>query len=493
MVQRAITRFVDVVISKGTPSVSVAGFGIPLVIIDTPLISTSVRVKSFSTVEDVESYFGAGSESALLADAYFTQDPENTEHPETLLFGRFALDDTSGTLECGTSPELDFEVWKLIDDGEFSVDVNGVNDDVDSLDFTSVTSLDDVATVITAGLTSGTCTFLENRFVIISPTDGATSTMTLLSTVATPAGTDISGSGFLDGDILKSISNPGGSILSQGQVAESFEDGLTAIENVDNTWATMFASKNFRSDSVLTDMVDSIESRRKIFLITSNDPNILVSGNETNICFYIKDLNFGRSGVLYDDDPALYPAVSWAGQQLPKPLGSSNWAYKTLAGIDQGADQDIPGVVLTEAQKNTALAFNCNLYTETQGATYTYFGTMGGGRNADKEGEFIDVVRNIDFLQARVEEGLLSLLLEKDIIPFTDAGITIVENRLQSLLKTYGVDQGILVDGSVITNFPKRADVSQIDRDDRLLPDGTFQAELQGGINRVIVRGIVSI
>ena len=84
-------------------------------------------------------------------------------------------------------------------------------------------------------------------------------------------------------------------------------------------------------------------------------------------------------------------------------------------------------------------------------------------------------------------------ILEKDIIPFTNAGITIVDTRLKSRLDEYGVKQNILVEGSIETSFPKRSEVSSSDRDDRLLPDGTFQAELQGGINKIVVRGTVFI
>ena len=64
---------------------------------------------------------------------------------------------------------------------------------------------------------------------------------------------------------------------------------------------------------------------------------------------------------------------------------------------------------------------------------------------------------------------------------------------MKSMLDLYGVKQGILVEGSVVTSFPKRSEVSSVDRNDRLLPDGTFIAELQGAIDTVIVRGTVFI
>jgi len=493
---RPITRFVDVAVEKGTPSVSAAGFGVLMCITDSDLITSSRRARSFTTLASVTAFFGASTEEEKYADAFFNQDPQLENQPDELVFGRFVDASVAAILECGDSPLTTIATWAAVSDGEFTIDIDGGTINVTALDFTAgpVTSLDDVATVIDTGLgANGSCYYLGGRFNIYSATTGAASTITLLDTVAAPAGTDISGSGFLDGDIIASPTNTGGSVLSQGQIAETFATALTAIEAVNTDWYAMGGLVQFRDLDVTEDMADEIESRRKMFFIATNDANTLVSGTTSTYMYYLKNANYGRSGGIYCDNTTLYPDASLMGQQLPKDIGSTNWSYKELAGIAEGAAVDIPATVLTQAQIDVALAFNCNVYTETLAADFVYFGTMGGGRNVDKEGEYIDIVRNIDFLQARVEEGLLSLLLEKDIIPYTNGGITIVDNRLKSRLDQYGVKQGILVEGSVVTYFPKRSETTQANRDDRLLPSGTFTAELSGGINTVVVRGTVSI
>lgn len=492
MAERAIKRFVDVEIRKDTPRVSAAGFGILLMITDSALLSTTTRHKRFTTPESVCTFFGSASEECKAADAFFFQDPFLENQPEEIQFGRFADDVTAALLECGDAPEADFEVWKLVSTGTLTVVIDGGDVDLTALDFSSVTSLDDVAAVIDTALgANGDCYYLGGRFNINSGTTGAASTISLLTPEGT--GVDITGSDYLDGDVIVGPSNLGGSILSQGQIAEDFDAAITAIENVNSDWYAMGALKAFRDDTITEDMADEIESRRKMFLIASNDVNVLTLGSTSTFSYYLKNANYKRTAVIYHDDDTLYPDTAWLGQQLPKDIGSTNWAYKALAGIAEGADVSIPSVSLTEAQKDAALDVNCNVYTSILAADFTYFGTMSGGKNADKEGEYIDIIRNIDFLQARTEEGLMSLLLEKDIIPFTNAGITMVDTRLKSRLDQFGVKQGILVAGSVITSFPKRSEVSQSDRDDRLLPDGTFTAELQGGINTVVVRGTVFI
>ena len=490
---RQIKRFVDVEIRKDTPTVSAASFGIPILISNSSAITTATRVKRFTTLAGVELLFANTTEEWKAADAFFSQDPFNENQPEELLIGRYVDAPSAAVLEAGEVPLTDVDTWKAITDGEFAVTIDSTPTDVTGLDFSTATSLDDVASIISTGTAGASVAYVINRFVFTSDTDGATSTITLLSTVAAPAGTDISGTGFLDGDVIASPTNPSGSLLSQGQIAEDAATMLTAVKNANNSWYALGLIKDLRDIQFTEDLADAIESERNIMIVDTNDANTVVTDSTASFAYYIKNANYKRTGYVYHDNENVYPSWSWMGQQLPKSVGSTNWSFKTLAGIAEGASQDIEASALTETQIDAALDVNANVYTNTLGADFMYFGTMGGGKNVDKEGEYIDIIINIDFLQARVEEGLMSLLLEKDIIAFTDGGISIVDTRLKNLLQTHGVVQGILVDNTVVTTFPKRADVSQGDRDDRKLPGGTFTAELTGGINTVVVRGIVSI
>ncbi len=493
MADRAITRFIDVAVTKATPSVSEAGFNIPLVITDSSLVTTTTRFKRFTSDTSVSTYFGASSEEYLAANAFFNQSNQLTYQPEEMQFGRYADAATSAVIECGDSCETDYEVWKLIDDGEFLVTIDGSDKTVVDLDFTAVTSLDDVASVISSGISGGSCYYQVNRFVIDSDTTGATSLITLLSTVAAPSGTDISVAAYLDGDTAVSPAYPGGAILSQGQVAETPEAAITAIETVTTDWAALGLLKKYRDTDDAESFAASIESRIKTMFLATNDANVLTLGSTSTMNYALKQLNYKRTSLWYHDNSALYPDMSIMGQQLPKDLGSTNYAYKEMAGTADYADVEITSVDLTQDQIDAALDVNCNVYTTTLGSTYTYFGIMVGGKNADKEGEKINIVRDIDFLQIRIEEQMLSLFLENDIINLTDGGISMAEARLWSALDTYGVQQNILSEGSVTTYFPKRSDISTSDRDDQLLPDGKFSGELSGSIDKVIIRGTVYV
>ncbi len=110
---------------------------------------------------------------------------------------------TPGFLTGGSSAESNTAIWDSVSDGEFAITVDGTSREVTGLDFTTVASMADVANVIQVGLraaTSSTETVVwsTDHFVITSVNTTSSSAVSVTSTVAAPAGTDISGAGASD-------------------------------------------------------------------------------------------------------------------------------------------------------------------------------------------------------------------------------------------------------------------------------------------------------
>ena len=486
---RAIKRFIDVEIEKVSASTSSASFSIPLLLSNSSIITATTRVREFTSLASVELFFDKNSEEYKACGAYFLQDPFNDDQPSKMLIGRFVSGDSNAVLELGESPLTDVNTWKTISSGNFSIDVDGTTQEVINLDFSLVTSLDDVASVITAASTGFTCTFVVNRFLATSDTTGVASTISLLSPIATPSGTDISGTGFLDGD---------SGVISNGQAIETAEECIDAIKIVNSEWFAIGVTetlRTFATNSVLfiEDVSDEIERGRNLFIVSSNDINTTVLGNTTSFSAITKEKNYRRTVVCYHTKSEFYVDWSIMGAQLPKAPGSTNWGYQELATVSEGALVTIEPDLLSKAQLEALLIVNTNAYTETTGSTFFDLGITCGGRDAEKNGEFIDTIVNIDFLQARLEETLLGFLISSDIVDFSNAGISQIESVVRTSLLVSGVATGILVDGTISVSFPERSQVSAQDRAGRLLPSGTFSADLSGAINQVVVRGSVSV
>jgi hypothetical protein len=116
---------------------------------------------------------------------------------------------TPAYLTGGAAAEGTFNNWLAVLDGEFSIDIDGVTYDIAAIDFTGVTSMNDVATYLqtairTATGSTETVTWSVDHFIITSADTTVTSAITVTSTVAAPAGTDISGAGaanWMDCDV----------------------------------------------------------------------------------------------------------------------------------------------------------------------------------------------------------------------------------------------------------------------------------------------------
>ena len=282
--------------------------------------------------------------------------------------------------------------------------------------------------------------------------------------------------------------------------AETITDALQAIIDTNNEWYVLGITASLRTDETNLELLATeIEGMRKVAVFDSNNANNLILDEDTTLMYKLKNKEtsgYKRSMVIHHDDVTKYTSWAILGEFLPIDPGKSQMAYHILAGAADGADF-IPAASITEPQKDNLFANNGNTTVGLAGQVFFYPGIMVGGKNIDREGEWFDIIRSIDFLQARTEEGLMSLLLEKSEagskVPFTDAGIAMVNNRLSNLLETFGVTQGILVDGTIVITVPKRADTTTEDRDDRILRDVDFEASLAGAIGKVIVRGKVRV
>ena len=281
--------------------------------------------------------------------------------------------------------------------------------------------------------------------------------------------------------------------------AETIADALQAIRDTNDTWYAMGITAGLRTDETNLELLSTeIESLRKVLIICSNNADSYSLASTTDLLYLLKNKDtsgYKRTMIVYHDDATLYPDWSIMGKFLPIDVGSSVMAYQILAGASAGADF-IDAANITSVGRDNLFAKNGNTTVTVAGQTWYYAGTMVGGKNIDREGEYFDIIRGIDYMQARVEEGLLSLLLERSNagkkVPFTNDGINMVRTRLSDRLNDM-VDAGILVDGTIVITVPTRSEVSSDDRDDRILPDLDFNAELAGAIQKVVVRGKVRV
>lgn len=271
-----------------------------------------------------------------------------------------------------------------------------------------------------------------------------------------------------------------GMIVEPLTPSESVTDSLNAIQAVDDTWYALACTD--RTSATVQSIAAWIEPQVKIFGTASSDPNIInqsVSVDTTSIAAILKNAGYVRSFVIYHQDAdSEFVECAWFGNCLPLVPGSETWAFKTLAGVAYST--------LSTTQENNAFAKNCNTYEYVGGFGITQKGTVAVG-------EYIDIVRGVDWLTSTIQNYVYSVLVNNPKVPYTDSGITSIEAQVLRALSQGISNNFIANDPAPVVTVPKAANVSSADKAARILRNVTFTATLAGAIQAVRITGTVSV
>lgn len=175
-----------------------------------------------------------------------------------------------------------------------------------------------------------------------------------------------------------------------------------------------------------------------------------------------------------------YANAAWVGLLAPQDPGSVSWKFKRLTGVEA---MDL--VDITSAEEVIGLGKNANLYTllGATGVGITHEGVLASGR-------YIDIQRGLDWISARLGENISARLASTPKVPYTDAGMTIIEAEIAAVLDQALTRNilGPLLDGSgklYRITIPKVSAQSAGDRASRIVSGITVDAQLAGAIHKI--------
>jgi hypothetical protein len=189
----------------------------------------------------------------------------------------------------------------------------------------------------------------------------------------------------------------------------------------------------------------------------------------------LKNAGYDRSIVVYSGDTDEQADAALFGVLLPSTPGSLTMKFKTLAGVS--ADS------LTSTQATAAKNKNCNIYRSIGGVNMLSEGTVASG-------EFIDVMHGIDWLQARIEEGVFGRLARSAKVPYTQAGAVLIEAEIRQPLDQ-GITNGLLA--SYTVSVPDVASAPTNDKAARFLDGFAFEGILAGAVHKVQINGTITL
>lgn len=439
----SIDNIVEVFITREATPVKRENFGIELILGVNKVFAE--RAKSYSSLSEmVNDGFLTTDKEYLAAEKTFSQVPR----PEQIVVGRRASDKTL------------IKITNVVADIDYKTTINDVNYIYDS-------GVAPTAITIAAGL--------------VLAINGGTEPVT--------ATDNLDGTYDLDADVpgvAYTVAVDTDQTVTSHTLNDTITDDIIAIQNFNNEWYII--SEMSQNSVDVLELAAWVETQPKLFGTTSDDNNIVdqsISGDTTSIAALLRSADYDRTYVAYwnadylkvvDDSTNKYLDAAWNGVQLTKDPGKSTWAHKNIKAFQP--------ITLNSTQVRNGTSKFANLYIVAGADGRTRFGTVASG-------EYIDIMRGIDWLTARLQEDVFILLATTEKVPFTSAGIAMVEGVIKSVLNE-AVNVGLLEAGYVV-EVPKIQDVDPIDRANRLLTGITFKAIPAGAIHIIQINGEVSV
>jgi hypothetical protein len=259
--------------------------------------------------------------------------------------------------------------------------------------------------------------------------------------------------------------------------AKTLESELALVSAESENFYAIVIDSVIEADQLAAAAFAEAHSPSKIFVTRSSQAATLTAAL-TDIGALLKAKNYDRSVAIYHNIANEFVDAAFVGRMLPFDPGSATAKFKTLKSIS--ADNVTSGEVSNASSKNV------NVYTTVGGVDILAEGKVSSG-------EFFDVIVGLDWLKARIQERVYQVLSVSPKIPYTDAGVSVIENQLRAQLQL-AVGQGVLAaNPAFTTSVPLVANVPNNDKANRFLPNVNFTGTLAGAIHKVKISGTVSI
>ena len=208
----------------------------------------------------------------------------------------------------------------------------------------------------------------------------------------------------------------------------------------------------------------------------------------------VTNFNFFRSFGMYSGTADGYGTESQPEENKFAALALMAKCFGYKAGTETWHLKELKLVtpsVLTTEQKNTLASKNINSYLR-----YANVNCSIGGKTLG--GEWIDVIRFADWLKAKIQINAFNALRQNPKLPFTDAGIGLIEGAVLSALSEGTSVGGISPtefddDGNEIAGYtvkmPRALDFEEGARKTRKLTGCEYTARLAGAIHLVEIKG----
>lgn len=437
----SISRYVDITSGVGGSNTVTQRELIGRLFTTNPLLPTG-SFGDFTSAADVGTYFGTSSDEYRRAQFYFGWISKNISRAKKLSFARYNDIDTAPIIY-GRPGAQSLSAWQAITNGSLRLTIGGVTANLTGLNFSTATSLANVATILQTAIrgqtgaqfTGATVAYdaIGRRFTF---TGGATGAATIAVAAGT-TGTDVAGPlGWLSG-----------ATLSNGAVAQAPIDAFIQSASSSNNFGSFEFIPTLSLDQHVL-IAGEVDSRNVEFQymvpVTADNAE---TWSAALLGFAGTALTVVDRNLYPNQYPEMIPMVILAATDYTKRNSVQNYMFQQFPGVTP--------LVTSNAQANVFDLQRVNYYGRTQtGGQFIEFyqrGVLMGGSNDPVD---MNTYANEQWLKDAMASAVMSLLLTLSRVSANATG----QGQVLAILQS-GIDDalfnGTISVGKTLTQLQK--------------------------------------
>jgi len=398
-------------------------------------------VLSFTTSDDVATYFGGTSTEAAMAGIYFKGYKNSSRTPGSLLFSRYNSTAIAAFLRSGSMKSVTLANLKLFS-GVLTLTINSIAVTTSNITLTSATSYDAAASTIEDAINSVNSSVqvtvswdtTTKSFIITSNSTGEESTIT-----------------YATGTLAENLklTSATGAVISQGADAAVVSDLFTVIKDGSQNWAgftTSFIPTQDEATAFASWVND--QSSRFFYVLVDNGGNALVSGSTDCLAYPIIEGEYNATVPVYGDTSHAAAVIGFvASLNFNQLNGRRSLAFRVLDGLTSMVNSSSDYSALIANGYNFYGTYSANAYKTNQ----WYPGSITGDYS------WLDAFAGQIWLNATLQKDIITLFQSEVYLPYAAAGRAAIEGCMTSTIEQFkswgGISTGTVLDDNQIISI----------------------------------------
>ncbi len=241
---------------------------------------------------------------------------------------------------------------------------------------------------------------------------------------------------------------------------------LNQLVEVKNDWYFLLSDQ--QGEEEITALSQWVDGQKKLYFAATDSLSLP------------QTLESERTVLIYHHEPKSYPDAGWVGKCAPEIPGAITWKFKNMTGVGAA------NIGITDLQQ---------LHTDGGNSYVRKLGLLQTSEGLTTSGEYIDIIRSQDFIEARMVEEV-SMALFSNKIPYDNSGIAVLVDKVENVLKL-ATAQGIVAldaDGRGMwrVNAVSREETPVNDVANRIYNGISWGATVAGAIHNTTIRGTLT-